>query len=539
MKKAGKSKIKRSPSKTKAYLIWWGIASLSAAVYMIRDGKMKWENIHIFEYLDINWWSMDGSWDNKKWYMIRGGRMFNIPTYECFQDIMTSIPTIEYEDKISMQDEFLEYNEEFKTHSRARLIDKKWKKIDVTKMWFDRHDRLKMEKLILERESSLKDMTIEDYFDKHFFTTNFWYMWQTTFAFQKRSSLAELRRYMIRFIHEFPRIHTLEWVARSQFNQYDSIILPIQTWLKEKWVNFHMKTQVLDLEFNEKSTWDKFVSKITYKNWIRKKYIDVLETDIVTFTNWSITDNSTEWNTKTVAKLNEAIPPSFTLWDKIAEARPEFWTPSRFYSDIKKSMWYSFTVTINNNPKLLDYIQKYTRNHPWWGWLVTFRDSNWLLSIVVARQPHFKNQPNETQIFWWYSLYPDKKGDYIKKSMIECTWAEIIEELLYHLNAIEYKKDFMRNLICRTCIMPYIDSLFMPRLPSDRPLIIPKWYENFAFISQFAESPEDVVFTVEYSVRCAQRAVYYLLWVDKPLTKMHHHALSPKVLLASFLKLHS
>jgi myosin-crossreactive antigen len=34
---------------------------------------------------------------------------------------------------------------------------------------------------------------------------------------------------------------------------------------------------------------------------------------------------------------------------------------------------------------------------------------------------------------------------------------------------------------------------------------------NLAFVSQFVEVPEDVVFTVEYSVRAAQMAVYQLL----------------------------
>lgn len=67
-------------------------------------------------------------------------------------------------------------------------------------------------------------------------------------------------------------------------------------------------------------------------------------------------------------------------------------------------MWMSFTVTINKNPKLLNYIQDFSRNHPGGGALMTFKDSSWLLSIVVARQPHFKNQPLDTQIFWGYSL---------------------------------------------------------------------------------------------------------------------------------------
>lgn len=191
------------------------------------------------------------------------------------------------------------------------------------------------------------------------------------------------------------------------------------------------------------------------------------------------------------------------------------------------------------NPAFFEYMQRFTRNHPGGGALVTVRDSNPLMSIVVARQPHFKNQPDNSQIFWGYFLYPDKPGDYIKKTMIECTGMEIIEELLYHLHALDKKDDFTKNLICRTCIMPYIDALFMARNLGDRPDVNLKGYGNLAFISQFAEQPEDVVFTVEYSVRCAQRAIYHLFGVDKKVIPVSQHELEPKVLLQSFLKLHS
>jgi oleate hydratase len=62
--------------------------------------------------------------------------------------------------------------------------------------------------------------------------------------------------------------------------------------------------------------------------------------------------------------------------------------------------------------------------------------------------------------------------------------------------------------------MPYITSMFMPRRPGDRPLPVPPGSKNFAFISQFVEIPDDAVFTVEYSVRAAQIAVYQLLEID-------------------------
>ena len=71
--------------------------------------------------------------------------------------------------------------------------------------------------------------------------------------------------------------------------------------------------------------------------------------------------------------------------------------------------------------------------------------------------------------------------------------------------------------------MPYITSMFMPRALGDRPLPVPPNTKNFAFISQFVEIPQDTVFTVEFSVRVAQMAVYQLLGISKPIPQVTPH----------------
>lgn len=541
MAKIGKSKIKRQPANTKVYMIGSGIGNLAAAVYLIRDAHVPGKNIQILETLDVDGGSLDGSGDAKRGFMIRGGRMLNIPTYECLQDVMSEIPSIEF-DNISLEEEFLEYNQEFKTHSRARLVDKNGNKVDVTKMGFSPNDRMEMEKLILmETEKSLGAKRIDQVFGKHFFKTNFWYMWQTTFAFQPWSSAAELRRYMIRFMHEFPRIHTLAGVARTAYNQHDSIVKPMVEWLREHGVKIVFNARVADINFSQMRDGVYVADRITYVQNGKNRNISIAPTDIVLFTNGCMTDNSNEAGTDTVAKyIKDDTAPSFELWRKIANGRPEFGDPDVFCGRPDESMWMSFTVTINNNPRLINYIQRFSRNHPGGGGLMTFKDSAWRLSIVVARQPHFKNQPMDTEIFWGYSLNMFVDGDYVKKPMYKCTGREIMTELMGHLHIPKAEQsEMMRGVICRTSIMPYITSQFQPRRPGDRPNVIPVGYENFAFVSQFAEVPDDVVFTMEYSVRAAQRAVYYLMGVDKDLTPINRHQYSPRTMLKAFLKLHS
>lgn len=541
MTKIGKSKIKRRATDTNVYMIGSGIGSLAAAVYLIRDAKVPGKNIQIMEALDSDGGSLDGAGNASSGFMIRGGRMLNIPTYECLQDIMTEIPSLEF-DKFSLEDEFLNYNEEFKTHSNARLVDKNGRRVDVRKMGFSAEDRMDMEKLVLmETEKSLGAKRIDQVFGKHFFKTNFWLMWQTTFAFQPWSSAAELRRYMIRFMHEFPRIHTLAGVARTAYNQHDSIVKPIVAWLRAHGVKILLGARVVDINFSQVRDGTYVADKIVYMRDGKKRSVAIAPADIVLFTNGCMTDNSNEAGTDTVARyIKDDTAPSFELWRKIADGRPEFGDPDVFCGRVDESMWMSFTTTINKNPRLLDYIQRFSHNYPGGGALMTFKDSAWRLSVVVARQPHFKKQPMDTQIFWGYSLNMFVDGDYVKKPMYKCTGREIMTELMGHLQIPrQNQSDMMRGVICRTSIMPYITSQFQPRRPGDRPNVIPNGYENFAFVSQFAEVPDDVVFTMEYSVRAAQRAVYYLMGVDKDLTPVSKHQYSPRTMLKAFLKLHS
>jgi oleate hydratase len=79
--------------------------------------------------------------------------------------------------------------------------------------------------------------------------------------------------------------------------------------------------------------------------------------------------------------------------------------------------------------------------------------------------------------------------------------------------------------------MPYIDSLFMPRAAGDRPDVLPKGATNFAFLGEFAEAPTDCVFTVEYSVRTAQMAVYGLFETGKEVMPVYDSIHKPDVLL--------
>jgi len=206
--------------------------------------------------------------------------------------------------------------------------------------------------------------------------------------------------------------------------------------------------------------------------------------------------------------------------------------PAAFNSSIPESYWASFTVTLRD-PAFFDKMEQFTGNRAGTGGLVTFKDSNWFMSVVLAHQPHFIDQPEGTQVFWGYALHPDRIGDFVAKPMAECTGAEILKELCGHLN---FDQSVMASATCIPCRMPYITSMFMPRALSDRPLPVPRNAKNLAFVSQFVEIADDVVFTVEYSVRAAQMAVYELLSVEREVPPITPHDASLKVKFDALLK---
>ena len=246
--------------------------------------------------------------------------------------------------------------------------------------------------------------------------------------------------------------------------------------------------------------------------------------DLVFMQNGSMTDASSLGSmAEAPAKLTKVDSGGWTLWEKLAEGRPQFGNPAAFNSCVAQSCWESFTVTLNN-PAFFDAMTQFSGNQPGTGGLVTFKDSNWLMSIVLAHQPHFPKQPAGVQVFWGYSLYPDRVGNFVAKPMADCNGEEILQELCGHLR---FDAQTVSSANCIPCRMPYITSMFMPRMRDDRPPPVPRDSKNFAFISQFVEIPGDVVFTVEYSVRAAQMAVYELLFIDRmiPSVTPHDHSL--------------
>lgn len=515
----------------KAYLVGGGIGNLAAAAFMIRDAGVAGSDITIFEASPLSGGSLDGGGNAETGYTLRGGRMLTTDNYECTWDLFKSIPSLEHVGK-TVYDETIAFNEMHKSHSKARLVDRNRFRLNVSSMGFNMHERAELMALAEADEEKLGNTAITDWLSPEFFDTKFWYMWATTFAFQPWHSAVEFKRYLHRFMMEFSRIETLAGVKRTVYNQYDSLVRPLQHWLQEQGVRVVHNCKVEDIELDEDGG-NTIAERLRCIRDGVAETIEVRPQDLVFFQNGSMTDASSFGSMHSAPpKFDKRDSQGWALWEKLAVDRPQFGNPAAFNTSIPESWWESFTVTLKD-PAFFDKMEQFTGNTDGTGGLVTFKDSNWLMSVVLAHQPHFAGQPEGVQVFWGYALHPDRVGNFVAKPMADCTGEEILRELCGHLN---FDMQIMEKANCIPCRMPYITSMFMPRFKSDRPLPVPTNSRNLAFVSQFVEIPEDVVFTVEYSVRAAQMAVYELLNVKRTVPPVSHYDKSLKVKLETLVK---
>jgi len=512
----------KSYKDSKIYIVGSGIAGMSAAYYFIRDGHVPAENITFLEQLHIEGGSLDGAGNAKDGYVIRGGREMDM-TYENLWDMFQDIPALEMPAPYSVLDEYRLINDNDSNYSKARLIHNLGEIKDFSKFGLAKKDQLAIIKLLLKKKEELDDLTIEDYFSESFLSSNFWTFWRTMFAFENWHSLLELKLYMHRFLHAIDGLNDLSSLVFPKYNQYDTFVTPLRKVLQDKGVKIQFNVLVKDLDI-QSNTEGKTVEGIITEQDGQEVRIPLGPNDFVIVTTGSMTEDTFYGdNTKApiigIDNSTSGQSAGWKLWKNLAAKSAIFGKPEKFCSNIEKSAWESATLTCKPSA-LIEKLKGYSVNDPYsgktvTGGIITITDSNWLMSFTCNRQPHFPGQPDDILVLWVYALFMDKQGNYIKKTMPECTGDEILAELCHHLGIIDQLDDVIKNTIVRTTFMPYITSMFMPRAKGDRPRVVPNGCKNLGLVGQFVETNNDVVFTMESSVRTARIAVYELLNLNK------------------------
>lgn len=512
--------------KKSAYIIGTGLAGLTAAFYLVRDGQMKGEHVHLLEKLDLAGGSCDGRKDVTKGFYMRGGREMD-NHFEVMWDVFRDVPSIETPN-VSVLDEYYWLNKHDPNYSLCRATTDCGKDAHTDKQFkLDKASALALSKLFMTPENQLEDKKISDVLPDSFWNTNFWLYWQTMFAFQRWSSALEMKRYLCRYVHHIDGLPDFSALRFTKYNQYESMILPLVKYLEAHGVTVEYGVDVKNVVIQQ--TGDKKVAKqIVYVKDGKQQTIDLIEDDLVFVTNGCCTDTSCygdQTHAPDLSNIRNGAGESWDLWKNIAKQAKngEFGNPDAFCSDYEATNWMSATVATSNE-EIIKYIMNVCKRDPrsgkvTTGGIVTVKDStdNWYLSWTINRQPQFKAQDKNTVLVWVYSLNTNRPGNYVKKAMRNCTGEEVCREWLYHLGVPTNKINALAKDACNTttCFMPYINAFFQPRKNSDRPLVVPQGAVNFAFVGQFAETPRDTIFTTEYSMRTGMEAVYTLLNVDR------------------------
>lgn len=560
--------------KSKAIMIGAGLSNMAAAVYLIQDGHWDGKDI-TFYGVDMHgandggattdftneYWNKNHPMENTTGYVARGGRMLNYRTYVDLMDLLDRIPSVT-EPGMTAAEDTRDFDAKHRTYDIARLMQGGKGIINAGKLGFNNKDRTLLTKLIMmpdSEETKLDNVSIAEYFkdDPHMFQTNFWYMWETTFAFRTQSSAQELRRYMHQMIYEFTQIEHLVGVNRTRYNQFESMILPLIKYLQGQGVTFIDNKIVKDWQFKDTPMQD----EITVTGLViedaqtgETEEVEVDEDTAVIFTNGSITDSATMGDYNTPAPENMDYGVSASLWKKATERFYNLGTPDKFFNDRNASEWVSFTLTTKNH-LFLNEIVRITTQEPG-NALNSFlsttpitplnqKDVN--MSIVVHHQPHFTTQqPNET-VLWGYFLYPRRQGEFVNKPYIKMTGKEMAQELIGQLSKVDpgpgnikdKEKEILDSIVNNIPVyMPYASALFNNRAKSDRPEVLPKHSTNLAFTGEFAEQPYQMIFTEQSAVRSGEIAAYHFAGVPMDnLVKTPRYDKDPKTLLKATKKM--
>ena len=526
-----------------AYLIGSGLASLSAACFLVRDAQMPGSHIHVIEKASIPGGALDGDEFSGVGYVMRGGREMD-NHFECMWDLFRSIPSIETEG-ISILDEYYWLNKKDPNYSLCRATVNCGEDAHTDKK-FNLSDKASMEimKLFMTPDDKLDNVKMTEIFDEEVFSSDFWLYWRTMFAFKDDQSALEMKRYMQRYIHHIGGLPDFTALRFTKYNQYESMVLPMVEYLKSYGVQFHYDTKVMNVMFDMEGA-KKKAKRIILEKDNKTSNIDLTEDDFVFYTNGSNVENSTYGSQIKASGMDGEIHEggTFDLWRKIAKQDTAFGRPDKFCMNPEDSCWVSATVNTLDE-KILPYIQKICKRDPLSGGVVTggivsVKDSSWLLSWTINRQPQYKNQPKGQVLVWLYGMFSDVPGDYVKKAMRDCTGIEICEEWLYHMGVPADQIEELATNSANTIpvMMPFASAYFQPREAGDRPAVVPEGCVNFAFIGNFSETPRDTVFTTEYSIRTAMEAVYTLLNVERGVPEVWGSVYDIRDLLNSTVQL--
>ncbi|HTR14608.1 MAG TPA: oleate hydratase [Roseiarcus sp.] len=499
----------------KAHLVGSGIASLAAAVYLVKDAGVVPEKITIYEAEAGFGGAMTKAMKTGPGTPTPPGFGYVLPAtrildreYRCTYDLFSHFRSVSDRQE-SIHEDVLEFNRTYPYEDGARLLDAAGRVVSSKHFGVSFADRVNLLLLLLRSEASLEGKPISDFFSLHFYESEFWIAWSSMMGPLPEHSAIEMRRYLVRFLHVLPDVLSMTSVWRMRMNQYDSVAAPLHDWLVGQGVSFETDAFVDDVEFDSNAG-AVAATSMSVKSGAGDRTVAVdPEHDVVLMTLGSQVADMTIGSMTSAAQKRNPPGRSWALWAKIAATHPEFGKPEAFFGPdiVPHAMWVTFTVT-TYEPTFYECLAMRTNSGSRQTGLVTLVDSPWLITVAPFPEPHFAGQSPLTKVWWGYGIHPMEAGRHVNgKAMHECSGSEILKETVLEFGFGDKLPAILASSDCVPCVLPYAGSVWMVRRKADRPKVIPDGAKNFAFIGQFCEIPKDTMFTMEYSVRSARTAV--------------------------------
>ena len=240
--------------KKSAHIIGGGVAGLSAAISLVTDAHMPAGNVTIYESLPVVGGAMDGAGDSERGYTCRGERELEA-RMECLWYVCSKVPSLQTPG-LTILDETHTANIREPIESKFRLMHKQGQLYDSTGPLMSLRDSKRMAELMLTPEEELEGLSAADWFSPEFTKSIFWYCWSSMLAFRDYHSVIEVKRYLTRFMMYASGLTRLAGILHTEYNEYDSIIKPMQVYLQSLGVRFQTGTSVVDMEIADDAAGD-------------------------------------------------------------------------------------------------------------------------------------------------------------------------------------------------------------------------------------------------------------------------------------------
>ena len=531
----------RGNSHKQAYIVGSGLSALAAACFIIRDGGMPGENVHILEKSPVPGGACDGYEFEELGYVSRGERGLD-ERCECMWELLRSIPS---GNGGTVLDDIYLVNKNDPNYSLCRTTVNRGEDTgpDGGMGLSDKGFR-QIIKLFITPDEKLYGKKVTDVFNNEVLSSRFWTLFRTQFFFENWHSALELKRYLRRFLIHFGSLSDLKGIKYTKMNEYESIVVPMLDYLKAAGVSFRYGVQVTGVAF-DCATSVRRATRIDFSCGEDEDSIDLTEDDLVFITLGGGVENTGIGSQDESAPFNTEIAEggSWDFWRQIAAQDNAFGRPDVFATSTEQTSRMTATITVRDRA-VIPYIKKICRRDPFSGHVVTggpvtAADSSWLISWSIGRQPQYPGQKKGEIVIWLSAVINDTPGDRVAKPMRECSGREICEEWLYHIGVPEDRiSAFADGMVTAVPVMmPFAGAALMPRSRGDRPDVVPEGAKNFAFIGQFAETSREAAFTSEYAFRTAMEAVYSLLGIRRGMPESFGGTYDVRFILDAAVKL--